>query len=111
MVVGPRLAINDDFPGLEMIHSNPDIFIIRNFLHDPHCQDLIDRAVDKKLERSPVAYAGWTADFKDLLELAAKGPVVWAALVGAWYQVKDSNATQIELVIHALQNYAVIFPL
>lgn len=70
---------------------------------------MIDRAMDKKLERSPVAYAGWTEDFRDLVELAAKGPVAWIALVGAWFQVKDSTAaSQVDLVVHALQNYAVV---
>ncbi|KAG7351014.1 ribosomal large subunit pseudouridine synthase B [Nitzschia inconspicua] len=109
-VLGPRLPINDNFPGLEKIHSNPDIFVIRNFLSPRDCQDLIDRATEKKLERSPVAYAGWTEDFKDLVELAAKGPVAWVALVTAWLQVKgDDSASQVYLVVHALQNYAVVF--
>ena len=74
------------------------------------CQDIIDRAKEKTLERSPVAYAGWTEDFKDLVELAAKGPVAWLSLLGAWLQVKDSpDANQVSLVIHSVQNYAVIF--
>jgi hypothetical protein len=113
--IGPRLAINEDYPGLSKIHSNPDIFVIEQFLDDDHCQDLIDRALDKTLERSPVAYAGWTDDFKDLVELAAKGPVAWIALLGAWVQVKDDaidsqpQQQQVDLVIHALQNYAIVF--
>jgi hypothetical protein len=109
VVVGERLAINESFPGLQKIYSNPDIFIIRNFLEQRECQDLIIRALEKKLDRSPVAYAGWTDDFKDLVELAAKGPVAWVALVAAWFQVKDGNGSQLDLVIHALQNYAVVF--
>lgn len=109
ITVGPRLPINDDYPGLERIYSNPDIFIVRNFLHNTYCQDIIDRALDKKLDPSPVAYAGWTTDVKDLLELAAKGPIVWGALIGSWYQLKDdSNANQIDLVIHAIQNYTIL---
>ncbi|KAL7555577.1 hypothetical protein ACA910_016187 [Epithemia clementina (nom. ined.)] len=64
----------------------------------------------KKMEPSPVAYAGWTQDIKELVELAAKGPVAWLALLAAWFQIKDSNdASQMDLVVHSLQNYAVIF--
>ena len=109
-VVGPRIPINEDFLGLQLVHSNPDIFIIENFMDNAACQDIIDRAKEKTLERSPVAYAGWTEDFKDLVELAAKGPVAWLSLLGAWVQVKDdTQANQVDLVIHSLQNYALIF--
>lgn len=137
--VGPRIPINESFPGLKRIYSNPDIFVIENFLEDSYCEDLIEKASEKKLERSPVAYAGkisiaffcmtiaflfsfialiyivrklftgWTEDFKDLVELASKGPVAWIALVGSWFQVKDSGGGQIDLVLHALQNYAIFF--
>lgn len=108
--VGPRLKIDEDFPGLKKVHSTPDIFVIEAFLDSRACQDLIERAQMKKLERSPVAYAGWTDDFKDLVELAAKGPVAWLSLIGAWLQVKDDqNASQVALVVHALQNYTIIF--
>lgn len=109
--VGARIPIDESFPGLKKVHSSPDIFVIEGFLDPKACQDMIDRAQEKKLERSPVAYAGWTEDFKDLVELAAKGPVAWLSLIGAWIQVKDdpSGSNQISLVIHALQNYAVIF--
>ncbi len=73
-------------------------------------QDMINRAQEKTLERSPVAYAGWTKAFKDLVELAAKGPVARLSLIGAWVQVKDdADANQVSLVVHALQNYAIIF--
>lgn len=110
-VVGPRIAIDENYPGLKKVHSSPDIFVIENFLDPKQCQDIIDRAAQKKLERSPVAYAGWTEDFKDLVELAAKGPIAWLSLIGAWVQVKDdpSASNQVSLVIHALQNYAIIF--
>lgn len=109
-VVGPRIAINENYPGAKRIYSNPDIFVIEDFLDKKACQDIIEKAKDKNMERSPVAYAGWTEDFKDLVELAAKGPVAWLALIGAWLQVKDSSdASQISLVFHALQNYAVVF--
>jgi len=62
------------------------------------------------MDQSPVAYAGWTTDIKDLLELAAKGPVAWAAILTAWLQVKDdSTVNQIALLVHILQNYAAFF--
>jgi hypothetical protein len=102
------MSINESFPGLKKIHSNPDIFVIENFLQDSHCEDLIDKANEKKLERSPVAYAGWTDDLKELLELASKGPIAWIALVSSWFQVHGSGS-QLDLVVHALQNYAIVF--
>jgi 2OG-Fe(II) oxygenase superfamily len=112
-LVGPHIPINEEFPGLKRVHANPDIYVIRNFLGDEACTDIIKRANSgKTMERSPVAYAGWTQDFKDLVELAAKGPVAWLALIGAWFQVKDSaSANQVSLVLHALQNYSILFAL
>ena len=109
-LVGPRMKINEAYPGLEQVHRNPDVFVVKDFLDEASCQDIIDRAKEKKMEQSPVAYAGWTQDFKDLVELAAKGPVAWLSLISAWLQVKDTaDANQISLVTHALQNYAALF--
>jgi hypothetical protein len=111
VAVGPRIPINENFPGLKKVYSNPDIYVIDNFLDDSYCNDLIDKALEKKLERSPVAYAGWTDDFKDLVEISSKGPVAWISLVSAWFQVKDSGGSQLDLVVHSLQNYAIVFVL
>ena len=109
-LVGNRIRIHESFPGLRRIHANPDIFIIEDFLDAQACADIIEQAKAKTMERSPVAYAGWTDDFKDLIELAAKGPVAWFSLIAAWIQVKDSpTANQITLVVHALENYAMFF--
>mmetsp|Transcript_37041 Transcript_37041/g.41722 ORF Transcript_37041/g.41722 Transcript_37041/m.41722 type:complete len:418 (-) Transcript_37041:49-1302(-) len=107
--VGPRVPINEDFPGLKQIHFNPDIFVIENFIEKIYCQDLIDEALIKGVERSPVAYAGWTEDFKDLVEISSKGPIAWIAIVGAWFQLKESGGSQVDLVVHSLQNYAIVF--
>ena len=71
------MPINENYPGLKRVHSNPDVFVIDRFLDDPSCDDLIKRAREKGTSRSPVAYAGWTDDIKDLLGLAASGPVSW----------------------------------
>lgn len=109
-IVGPRISIDETYPGAKRVYSDPDIFVIQDFLTKEACQDIIEKAKNKNMERSPVAYAGWTDDFKDLVELAAKGPVAWISLIGAWVQVKDSpDANQVSLVFHALQNYAVVF--
>lgn len=107
--VGPRIPFNEEFKGLKKLYSDPDIFVIEQFLHPSLCEDLIACALEKKLERSPVAYAGWSDDFKDLLEISSKGPVAWIALVSAWFQVKDNGGTQLDLVFHSLQNYAIVF--
>ena len=67
--LGPRIPIHESFPGAKRIHSNPDIFVIESFLDDDSCQDIIDKAATADMAQSPVAYAGWTSDFKDLTEL------------------------------------------
>ena len=108
-VVGPRISINEEYSGLERLNSNPDIFVIREFLDPIACRDLIEAAQCKNLGPSPVAYAGWTQDFRDLVELAAKGPVAWIALATAWFQVKDSSdVSQVSLVVHSVQYYAIV---
>eukprot|EP00978_Attheya_sp_CCMP212_P009095 scaffold21409_cov54-Attheya_sp.AAC.1 len=111
VLVKQRIEIDEEFPGLERVHADPDVFVLHGFLEDAACNSLIQSALESAggLERSPVAYAGWTNDVKDLMELAAKGPVSWGALVGAWWQTHDdSSATVVNLVTHALQNYAVL---
>jgi 2OG-Fe(II) oxygenase superfamily len=108
-ILGPRLFIREDFPGLTRISSDPDIFVIEKFLDCEACQDLMDRANHKGLQPSPVAYAGWTQDFKDLVELAAKGPVTWMAIGIGWLQTKDVvTASQLDLVGHMIQNFVLL---
>lgn len=71
--VGAPLEINQAFEGLQKIHSNPDVYVIENFLDLQACDDMIARAKEKTLDPSPVAYAGWTTDSKELLSFAARG--------------------------------------
>ena len=93
--VGNPLPINEAFPGLQRVHANPDVYVIHDFLPAAACKDIIDRAKKKSLSLSPVAYAGWTGDVKELLGLAAKGPVSWAAIATAWLQTKDDRAATV----------------
>lgn len=110
MKVGKRMVINESYAGLQQVHFDPDIYIIHNFLSDEACKDLIQKAEQKGTTRSPVAYAGWTTDFKDLLGLAATGPVTWIALLSAWYEAQGNIGGGVpSLVIHALRNYIGIF--
>jgi hypothetical protein len=74
--VGAPLEINQSFEGLQKIHHNPDVYVIQNFLDLEACEDMIACAKEKSLGPSPVAYAGWTSDAKDLLSLAARGKVI-----------------------------------
>lgn len=103
---GARIAINENFAGLRQVHAEPDVFVLEGFLPSADCDDMIERAASAGLSQSPVAYAGWTQDFAELFELAAKGPCAWLALLGAWKQVQgEPNASQIGLAIHTAQNY------
>ena len=108
--LSPPLSINEKFAGLQKIYNDPDIYIIENFLDEASCCDMMEKAKVKKLDQSPVAYAGWSTDVKDLLALAAKGPVTWLAIVTAWIQTKDENtATVYDLVKHTLINFPLFF--
>lgn len=104
------MPINENYRGLKRVHSSPDVFIIEQFLDEASCDDLIEKAKEKGTSRSPVAYAGWTEDIKELLGLAASGPVSWFSILGAWYEAQgDVEASVPSLVLHALRNYAVLF--
>ena len=85
-LIGPPLSINEKFQGLQKIYNDPDVYIIENFLDEASCFDMIEKAKEKKLQLSPVAYAGWSTDVKDLIALAAKGQVTWLAILTAWLQ-------------------------
>jgi len=108
--IGPPLSINEKFAGLHKIYNDPDVYIIENFLDEASCRDMMNQAQEKKLQQSPVAYAGWTTDVKDLLALAAKGPVTWLAILTAWIQTKDdTTATVYDLVKHTLINFPLFY--
>jgi len=109
--VGPRIPIDETYPGLRRVHADPDVYVVERFLDSSSCDDLVARASERTMERSPVAYAGWTSDLRDLLELAAKGPVSWLALLGAWYQTDRSGGGNAELIVRAAQNFAGLFAL
>ncbi len=104
---GQRIAIDESFKGLEKIYSDPDIYIIEDFLDESSCQDLINKAEEKKLDLSPVAYAGKTDDKSELLGLAAKGPVVWLSIFTAWYQSQQGNSDFVQFGLNAVGSYAV----
>lgn len=107
-VVGPPLPINQDFPGLQRVYSNPDIYIVRDFLDADACTEMIRQASHRGMAQSPVAYAGWTQDIQDLADLAARGPVAWCSLAAAWWQLHDqADATQLALVQLAVRNFFV----
>jgi len=109
--VGARIPIDEAFPGMRQVHADPDVFVIENFLDSASCDDMVARA-EPKLRASPVAYAGWTQDFSELFELAAKGPCLWFALIGAWFQAQgDVSFTKLDLAVHTLQNYALLLAL
>lgn len=107
-----RLPIDETFRGIKQIHSEPDIFLFENFLNDDACDDMIRAATKKKMDLSPVAYAGKSEDFKELVSLAAKGPVVWLAIGLSWIQAQSGDTKQESLfMMHVLQYYVVTLTL
>ena len=112
------MPINEGHPGLRQLHSDPDVYVIENFVTDAACDDMINAALEKGTSRSPVAYAGWTDDVKDLVGLASSGPVAWIALFVAWREETSAygsgsggGGSVPSLVLHALRNYVVVFAL
>lgn len=104
--VRARIPIDESFPGLRRVHADPDVYVIERFLEAADCDDMVARAAPT-LQASPVAYAGWTEDFVELLKLAASGPCLWLALVGAWAQSQGHpDFSRVDLVVHTAQNYA-----
>ena len=67
-ILGPHIPINENFPGLEQVYNNPNVYIVRNYLDADACDDMVAQASTKNMAQSPVAYAGWTDDFKDLFD-------------------------------------------
>jgi hypothetical protein len=109
-ILGQPLEINLDYSGLQRIHRDPDVYIIEKFLDSSSCADMITSAKEKKLDPSPVAYAGWTSDAKELLSLAAKGPVAWFSILFAWLQTKDDNSAElIDFGKHILINFPIMY--
>jgi hypothetical protein len=107
--LGPPIEINKNFDGLKLVHSDPDVYVIERFLDEKSCSDMVERAKGS-MQLSPVAYAGWTKDVSELLELAAKGPVSWLAIGSAWLQTKDDSSANIfDLIKHISINYLVCY--
>lgn len=112
--IGKRLNFDETYAGLEKVYSDPDIFIIQDFLDKESCQDLIKKAQAKKLDLSPVAYAGKADDRNELISLAAKGPVAWLSIVSAWFQFQqgggngEAGNNLIPFGINVLTNYGII---
>lgn len=77
--LGRRTPIDASLPGLRRVHAEPDVFVVDGFLSDAACDALVEQARGKGVERSPVAYAGWTQDAAAALRLCAGGPAAWAA--------------------------------
>ncbi|CAM9454701.1 unnamed protein product [Chrysoparadoxa australica] len=79
-----HIALDEAFPGLQRIHSLPDIYIIKDLLTPAECESMVQTASAKGLDQSPVVYAGWTQDVYELLKLLALGPITWCSLFRVW---------------------------
>ncbi|KAJ8599202.1 hypothetical protein CTAYLR_006368 [Chrysophaeum taylorii] len=62
------------------LHRDPDVLLLHDVLTAGECEELIETALSQGLERSPVAYAGWTKDVAELGRLWASGPGIWLGL-------------------------------
>ena len=63
---------------MQYLHRDPEVLLLPDFLSARDCEELVAASVD--LERSPVAYAGWTEDVSEVLRLWLRGPAIWCGL-------------------------------
>jgi len=64
-ILDRHVQIDRYYDNLRQIHQSPDIFVIDDYLTSGECESIIQAAKDSnELKRSPIAYAGWTNDFK-----------------------------------------------
>lgn len=65
---------------VQYLHRGPDVVLVEQVLTPDECKEIVSRATLDGLDRSPVAYAGWTADVADATKLWASGPATWLGL-------------------------------
>jgi len=59
--------LNKNYPGLEWIHKNPNLFIVRNFLTDKECDDIINLMKDKKMTNAYISGGRQDLDYRKCL--------------------------------------------
>mgnify|MGYP001263858555 FL=1 len=106
-VLDRHIPIDRYYDNLRQIHQSPDIFIVDDYLSSEECDSIIEAARDSnKLKRSPVAYAGWTDDFKAFVELAARGPALWFAVINILYGSSVLNEFGLPILLRGVGAYA-----
>ena len=102
-----HVPIDRYYENLRQIHQSPDIFVIDDYLTSSECDSIVQAAKDSnKLKRSPIAYAGWTNDFKAFVELAARGPAFWFAVINMLYGSSVLNEFGLPIVLRGGGAYA-----
>ena len=106
-VLDRHIPIDRYYNNLRQIHQSPDIFIVDDYLSSEECDSIIEAARDSnKLKRSPIAYAGWTDDFKAFVELAARGPALWFAVINVLYGSSVLNEFGLPILLRGVGAYA-----
>ena len=77
---GEAIPHDGAYPGLRYLSRSPDVLLIESFLGPEECDALVAAGREASLERSPVAYAGWSEDVAELVQTWASGPAAWLAL-------------------------------
>ena len=106
-ILDRHVQIDRYYDNLRQIHQSPDIFVIDDYLTSGECESIIQAAKDSnELKRSPIAYAGWTNDFKASVELAARGPAFWFAVVNILYGSSVLNEFGLPILLRGVGAYA-----
>ena len=56
--------IDRAYPSLRQINSQPDIFVVDDFLTHDECDDMVRAASEMDMDQSPVVYGGYSEDAK-----------------------------------------------
>lgn len=102
-----HVPLEDAYPGLRFLHRSPDVAVIDGFLSGAECDALVAIGRAKQLERSPVAYAGWSDDVAELTQTWASGPAAWVALAAILAKANLYGVTdRVDLALTAAGVYA-----
>lgn len=102
-----HVPIDRYYDNLRQIHKSPNIFIIDDYLTSDECDSIIQAALkSEKLKRSPIAYAGWTNDFKTQIELAARGPAFWFAIINVLYGSQFQGEFGVPILLRGAFSYS-----
>jgi hypothetical protein len=73
-----HVPIDRLYHGVRQLRQSPDVFLVDDFLSADECASIIAAAEKEDMTQSPVVYAGWSNDVRDIVTSVSRGPALWA---------------------------------